>query len=219
MITEKEKLIYNSYLYASRSVKNQPVRLRQNFDKLDSRSEVALKKLSLFLSKYNHINYNDYFISPYKIYGADNYFDIQFFNTRKAMKCYSMYCKEKELQNPDSEDSINTLKDCLKFIYDYCCEHKITLSKYKTATSIEVEAIPYIFKHLKNHKINFYTLHSLNVESLIQKQDNEIIDWIINDFANIYSKTRVKFITSKVLKEKARKGIKIIEEQLNNRYS
>lgn len=218
MITEKEKLIYNSYLYASRSVKNKPVKFRQNFDKLDSRSEVALKKLSIFLSKYNHINYNDYFISPYKVYGVDNYFDLQFFNTRKALKCYSLYCKEKELQNPDSEDSIDTLKDCLKFIFDYCCKHKITLEQYKSSTNTE-GSVPKIFKHLKDHKINFYTLHSLNIEKLIEEQDKEIINWIIKDFPTLYNGTRVKFITSKILKEKARKGIKIIEEQLNNKFS
>ena len=56
MITEKEKSIYNSYLYASRKAKNKPVRLRQNFDGLESKDEVALKKLNLLLSKYNHIN-------------------------------------------------------------------------------------------------------------------------------------------------------------------
>ena len=36
MITEKEKHIYNSFLYASRKAKNKPVRLRQNFDSLTS---------------------------------------------------------------------------------------------------------------------------------------------------------------------------------------
>jgi hypothetical protein len=43
-----------------------------------------------------------------------------------------MYCKDKETQNPDSEDTINTLKECLKFIYNYCHDKKITLEKYKT---------------------------------------------------------------------------------------
>ena len=116
MINEKEKSIYNSFLYASRKAKNKPVRLRQNFDNLESKDEVALKKLNLLLSKYTHINYSDFFIAPYKVYGSDNYFDLTFFNTRRAIKCYSMYCKDKQVQDPDSEESINTLKECLKFI-------------------------------------------------------------------------------------------------------
>jgi len=128
MITEKEKSIYNRYLYASRKVKNKPVKLRQNFDKINDTDVVALKKLNLLLSKYKHINYSDFFIAPYKIYGADNYFDLTFFNTRKAIKCYSLFCKEKQVQDPDGEESINTLKGCLKFIFNFCSDNQITLA-------------------------------------------------------------------------------------------
>ena len=85
MINEKEKSIYNSFLYASRKAKNKPVRLRQNFDNLESKDEVALKKLNLLLSKYTHINYSDFFIAPYKVYGSDNYFDLTFFNLVAAL--------------------------------------------------------------------------------------------------------------------------------------
>jgi len=211
MINEKEKSIYNSFLYASRKAKNKPVRLRQNFDNLESKDEVALKKLNLLLSKYTHINYSDFFIAPYKVYGSDNYFDLTFFNTRRAIKCYSMYCKDKQVQDPDSEESINTLKECLKFIYNYCNTEKITLGKYKTRTS---GTTPEVFKHLKNHHINFYTLHALDVESVVRSGDMEVFNWLITDFADLYSKTRVKFISSKTLKDKARKGLKIIEQKL-----
>tara|TARA_R100001129_G_scaffold182307_1_gene162756 strand:- start:484 stop:1143 length:660 start_codon:yes stop_codon:yes gene_type:complete len=214
MITEKEKHIYNSFLYASRKAKNKPVRLRQNFDNLQSEDEVALKKLSLLLSKYNHINYNDFFIAPYKVYKEDNYFNLSFFNTRRAIKCYSMYCKEKEIQNPDSEDSIDILKDCLKFIFNFCNENKITLAEYKIYTSNDVSgATPEPFIHLKNHKINFYILHALNMDSIIQKQQGTLT-WIISDFYDLYSQTRSKFLSSKFLKAKAKKGLKIIEQNL-----
>ena len=156
MITEKDKYIYNSFLYASRKAKNKPVRLRQNFNNIESKDEVALKKLNLLLSKYSHINYSDFFIAPYKIYGADNYFDLTFFNTRKAIKCYSLYCKEKEVQNPDSEESIDTLKKCLKFIFVFCNETQITLAQYKTYIGDNPPgALPIPLTHLKDHKINF----------------------------------------------------------------
>jgi hypothetical protein len=56
------------------------------------------------------------------------------------------------------------------------------------------------------------------MDSIIKEQDKEVIDWLINDFTQLYSNTRLKYIASKVLKDKARKGIKLIEEQLNNRY-
>ena len=214
MINDREKSIYNSFLYASRKAKNKPVRLRQNFDSIQSKDEVALKKLNLLLSKYSHINYSDFFIAPYKIYGPDDYFDLSFFNTRRAIKCYSMYCKDKQVQNPDSEDSLNILKDCLKFIFNFCNEEKITLTQYKNYTGVDAsEAIPIIFTHLKNHKINFYLLHALDVGSVIKKQD-ETLSWIISDFHDLYSKTRAKFVSSKLLKSKAKKGIEIIEQKL-----
>jgi hypothetical protein len=213
MITEKEKHIYNSFLYASRKAKNKPIRLRQNFDNIESKDEVALKKLNLLLSKYSHINYSDFFIAPYKVYGPDDYFDLSFFNTRKAIRCYSLYCKDKEIQNPDSVDSINMLKECLKFIYNYCHEQKITLTGYRTYVPGTGET-PEIFWHLKNHKINFYTLHAFDMDSIVKSRDVEIFDWLIKDFTDIYSKTRVKFMSSKSLKHKARKGLEIIEQKL-----
>ena len=211
MINDKEKSIYNSFLYASRKAKNKPVRLRQNFDNIQSKDEVALKKLNLLLSKYTHINYSDFFIAPYKVYSSDDYFDLSFFNTRRAIKCYSMYCKGKETQNPDSEDSINTLKECLKFIYKHCHNKKITLERYKTHIP---GATPEVFKHLKNHHINFYTLHALDMDGVVKSGDQEMFNWLISDFADLYSKTRVKFLSSKTLKDKARKGLKIIEQKL-----
>jgi hypothetical protein len=220
MINEKEKSIYNSFLYASRKAKNKPVRLRQNFDNIESKDEVALKKLNLLLSKYSHINYSDFFIAPYKVYGPDDYFDLSFFNTRRAIKCYSLYCKDKETQNPDSEDTIDMLKGCLKFIYNYCHDKKITLREYKTyvpGTGVTISregATPEVFWHLKNHQINFYTLHALDMDADVKSKDTEIFDWLIKDFTDLYSKTRVKFISSKSLKEKAKKGLKIIEQKL-----
>ena len=220
MINEKEKSIYNSFLYASRKAKNKPVRLRQNFDNIQSKDEVALKKLNSLLSKYTHINYSDFFIAPYKVYGADNYFDLSFFNTRRAIKCYSMYCKDKETRNPDSEETINTLKECLKFIYNFCNDKKITLQEYKTyiprvaSDLLPDSATPEVFWHLKNHHINFYTLHALDIGGAVKGIDAEVYNWLISDFADLYSKTRVKFISSKILKDKARKGLKIIEQKL-----
>ena len=220
MINEKEKSIYNSFLYASRKAKNKPVRLRQNFDNIESRDEVALKKLNLLLSKYSHINYSDFFIAPYKVYGPDDYFDLSFFNTRRAIKCYSLYCKDKETQNPDSEDTIDMLKGCLKFIYNYCHDKKITLQEYKTyipgsAPDLSPDsATPEVFWHLKNHHINFYTLHALYMDTAVKDIDTEIFNWFIADFTDLYSKTRIKFLSSKSLKEKAKKGLKIIEQKL-----
>ena len=56
MVSEREKQIYNSYLYATRSAKNQPTKFRKDFSKLKDQDFVSLKKLSGFFKKHTHIN-------------------------------------------------------------------------------------------------------------------------------------------------------------------
>jgi len=214
MISEKEKIIYNSFLYTQRASQNKPFRPRQNFDKITGTEEASIKKLFLLLSKYNHINYNDYFIAPYKIYGKDNYFDLAFYNTTRALKCYTMYMKDKELSDPDNAETIKTAKECIKFIHKYCTQNNITLSQYKN--TIE-GTIPVSLQHLREHKINFYTLHSLNIETKLKQIDNQLLDFIVKDYYQISNTTRTKLAASRILKEKIKNGLKIIEDDLINR--
>ena len=53
----------------------------------------------------------------------------------------------------------------------------------------------------------------MDMDFIIKKQD-EVLTWVISDFFNLYNKTRVKFVSSKTLKEKSKKGLKIIEQKL-----
>ena len=212
MISEKEKKIYNSHLFTSRSTKNKPTRFRNNFNNLAEKDEVCLKKLSAFLYRYNHINLSDWFIAPYEIYNeGDNYYDLHFYTTRKALKCYSMYMKKKETQDPDSDLSIKQIKACLSFIYKFCKDRNLTLAEYVRSNDGN---LPQILTHLKQHKINFYTLHLLEVDAIIKSVETPILNFIISDFWNLYSKTRTKFTGSSILKHKARKGKQIIKTKL-----
>ena len=210
MISKKEEQIYNSHLYASRSAQNKPTRFRNNFDNLAEKDIVYLKKLSAFFSRYRHINLQDWFISPYKVY-EETYFDLHFFTTRKALKCYSMYMKKKETQDPDSDSSISQIKECLSFVYQYCKDHNLSLDEY--VKSVDGN-LPLILTHLKKHKINFYMLHLLEVDAIIKTVETPILNFIINDFWDLYSQTRTKFTGSNVLKHKARKGKQIIKTKL-----
>ena len=212
MISKIEEQIYNSHLYTSRKVINKPVRLRSNFDNLDDRDEVTLKKLSKFFRNYRNINYNDWFIAPHKIYdGCNNYFDLNFYTTRKALKCYTMYMKQKETQDPDSDDAIESIKTCLSFIYNYCKERNLTLDDYRS----EIKgSLPTVINHLKEHKINFYTLHLLEVDAIIKSIETSVLNFVVSDFWNTFSQTRIKFASSTLLKTKARKGKKLIIQKL-----
>jgi len=212
MITEREKSIYNSYLYATRSAQNKPTRFRKNFTKLKDQDFVSLKKLSAFFAKHNHINYQDWFIAPFKVYSKDEYFDLKFFNSRKALKCYSLYMKEKEMSNPDSEDTIESIKDGFRYIAKYCIRNSLTIEEYMEHFT---NNMPTCLLHLQEHRLNFYTLHALEVESTIKTIEKDVLDFIVKDFQTIFASTRTKFYGSAILKAKARETkqkVKLIVE-------
>ena len=77
--------------------------------------------------------------------------------------------------------------------------------------------MPMVLQHLREHKINFYIIHSLNVEAKLKQIDNQLLDFIVKDYNQISSATRTKLAASKLLKEKIKAGIKIIETDLNNK--
>ena len=210
-ITAKEKLIYNSFLIASRTAKNKPFKLRQDFSKIEPTTELLLKKLSLFFTENSNITPTDFFIAPYKCYGSDNYFDLQFFITRKAIKCYSIYCKQRETQKPDNEEAIEYAKKCCSFIYKFCKEHKLTLSEYKTMIN---GSTPIVLQHLRDHKINFYAIHGLNNDRILNQVEPELLDFYIKDFHKLMNETRIIFQQSTRLKLVVREALKIIEERL-----
>ena len=216
MITEREKDIYNSYLYATRSAQGKPTRFRKDFSKLKDEDFVALKKLSAFFVKHNHINYRDWFAAPFTVYSKDEWFDLRFFNSRKALKCYSIYMKEKEVSNPDTDDNVEAVKDGFRFIAKYCIRNNITIDEYRTHFT---NNMPTCLLHLQEHRLNFYTLHALEVESTIKSIEKDVLEFIVKDFMTIFTRTRTKYFSSKILKSKAKETkqkVKVIIEKQKN---
>lgn len=210
-LTEREKNIYNSYLIASRSIKNKPFKLRQDFNSIDSQTYTTLKKLSIFFDKNNSIKLVDYFSAPYDYYGSDNYFDLHYFLTPKAIKCYSLYQKKKETQDPDSDNTIDRCKECCSFIYKFCRENNLTLHEYKSYIS---GTTPVIIQHLREHKINFYILHGLQCDKVIRQVEADLLDFFVSNFQNLLNETRINFQRSNRLKVVIREGLSIIEKHL-----
>lgn len=211
MLSETQKNIYNSFLKITRTVKNKPFRYRKNFDNIDSTTEVILKKLERLFISHPSISYETFFTAPYKIYNEQEFFDLQFFVTQKAIKCYSTYVKQKETEDPDSENAINTSKAACSFIYRFCKDANITLDKYKH--SVEGN-IPLPILHLKEHKINYYTLHALNIKELVAPDMRSVFTLMFDNFFNTYSSTQQKFIKSTRHKMAIRTALKLIEEKL-----
>lgn len=211
-ISEDEKFIYNAFLVASRKSKNKPFKIRSDFSDISDEIYINLKKLGSFFAAHKNIGYNDFFWAPYEVYSKDEYFDLNFYNTRKAIVAYTQFVRKKETQDPDSESCINECKDGLKNIYNECLINGINLAQYKAS----VPPVPIFLINLKSHLINFYILHGLDVEKQIKSIEPELLDFYCKDFYDTFYKTRTKFIASQRLKVVIREGLKIIEKKLLN---
>jgi hypothetical protein len=211
MIEERHKKIYNSFLRASRIAKNKPYTQRQNFDNLSSTIEVALKKLDRFFTSHTSVKYSDFFTAPYTIYVDEEFFDLKFYTTQRAIKCYTEYIKKREHQDTDSDITIERCKACCINIYNFCKEKKITLQEYKACIN---GATPLYIQHLKDHKINFYTLHGLDIKLPTTQEDINIFKFMFDNFYNTFYETRSKFIRSSRLKKILRIALGKIEEKL-----
>lgn len=209
-LTNEEKFIYNSYLIANRKSKNKPFKLRKDFTDVSDEHYILLKKLGAFFEHNQTISVNDFFWAPYEVYSKDEYFDLHFYTTRKAIVAYTQFMRKKETQDADSEGCIDDCKRGLKHIYTECVINALTLAQYRESSL----PIPKFLVDLKSHQINFYILHGLDVEKQIKQIQPELLDFYCKDFYNLYYSTRTKFITSTRLKNVIRDGLKIIEKKL-----
>ena len=183
MITEYEKHIYNTFLRVSRSRNKQPFKLRKNFEKVDNELYVGLKKVSSFLKRFPHIKIEDYFNAPYNLYPDEQYFPLEYFHSLKATRAYTLAMKQQENLDPDSAEQLTNIKESLVFIKRFCNEKSISPVDYiNHKTNNEYSFV----LHLKEHKVNIYSLLGyLGFEKNIKQRDAEIIKFIIGeDFFN-----------------------------------
>lgn len=208
-MTDFQKRIYNSHLAISRKMRDKPFRIRKDFSDMDQTKLDRLASLERFFNSYQNIKIDDYFAAPYAIFEDDDYFDLDFYLTSKAKKAYSQYMKKIEMDDPDSESSLNRLVDSLKFVKNFCKEKNLTLKEYPLYIE---DALPNMIDHLKNHHINMYALHALGVTKI--EVENRILDFIFSDFWISFQKTKNKFYLSKKMKEFSKKAIDKITNQL-----
>jgi len=208
-MTDFQKRIYNSHLAISRKMRDKPFRIRKDFSDMDQTKIDQLASLERFFNSYQNVKIDDYFSAPYVIFEDDDYFDLDFFLTSKAKKVYSQYMKKIETDDPDSETSLRRLVDSLKFVRDFCKEKGLTLEKYPLYIE---NALPNIIDHLKNHRINMYTLHALGVSKI--EVESRILDFIFSDFWITFQKTKNKFYLSKKMKELSKQALTKIQNQL-----
>ncbi len=206
MITEYEKHIYNTFLRVSRSRNKQPFKLRKNFEKVDNELYVRLKKVSSFLKRFPHIKIEDYFNAPYNLYPDEQYFPLEYFHSLKATRAYTLAMKQQENLDPDSAEQLTNIKESLVFIKRFCNEKNISPADYiNHQTNNEYSFI----LHLKEHKVNIYSLLGyMGFEKNVKQRDAEIIKFIIGeDFFNNLPAFRTKLYNSK-------KAVRLVESGL-----
>lgn len=185
MVSEFEKQIYNNHLVVSRKVKGEPFKIKKDFSNLEEDKLICLQKLSKLFNNHSNLNQEDFFMAPHKIFPDENYYPLEFYTTPKAIKCYTQYVKQLEIQDPDSPDSLRRLVDSLKFVKKYCMEKGLQLSEYEV--NIE-KSMPCFVQHLKDHKINYYTLHALTFKR--PQIESRILDFIFPDFYETFQKNK-----------------------------
>ena len=196
-----EKIIYNNFLEVSKKINNKPVKYRKNFDNFPDKNYIIINKLSNFFSKFNHLKIKDFFEAPYFVYN-ENYFDLKFYLSPKAIKAYTLYNDKFMLNNPDDEKTLSKMQESIKFIYSYCKENNIDIKNYLTSKEGEYNVF---LKHIKNRDIIIFILFAFsNFEKILNTIDNETKSMYSSNFLRLnyirtkyYSSSKAKKIINK----------------------
>ena len=190
-MTNKEKLIYNTYLSTNKRINNKPFKFRKNFDNFEDEKFVYVNRLATFFKKFENIDMYDFFEAPYFVYG-EKYFDLKFYCTQKAIKSYSMYHDRFLLNNPDSDQTIDKVKKILQFIQGYCEDNNLKIKDYIT---FKEQMYNVFLNHLKERRINFFILFCFPFENEIRGIDKETRS-MFNENLNNINYLRTKLYTS-----------------------
>ena len=158
-ISEIQKKIYNLYLKSLRINNNKPFRARKDFKKLESDliTITYLKKLEDVFKKYPAFFSEAYFDAPYKLYDdEDNVYTLKFFSSQKGISTCIAYFKS--LRDGDPNKQHQFLKDSFHFIAQFCLEKGLTLDRYTSYCSVSQRDC---LKHLKEHKISWYSIFGI----------------------------------------------------------
>tara|TARA_R110000787_G_C13404418_1_gene443694 strand:- start:87 stop:719 length:633 start_codon:yes stop_codon:yes gene_type:complete len=200
-MTEVEKIIYNNFLEVSKKVNNKPVKYRKNFDNFPDENYIIVSKLSNFFYKFKHLKIKDFFEAPYFVYD-ENYFDLKFYLSPKAIKAYTLYNDKFLLNNPDNVNTLSKMQESIKFIYNYCKENNINIKDYLAVKEGEYNVF---MKHIKNRDVIIFILFAFNnFEKVVGSIDTDIKTMYSSNFSRLnyirtkyYSSSKAKKIINK----------------------
>lgn len=210
MVTEFEQYVYNSYLSAIAKAADRPFRPRKNFDGFDDEKYALLKRLGPFLSS-NDLDVEDFFNAPFFLYNDETYKPLSYYVTPDAVTSYTRF-KRKQDECTDEEKLLDYTKKGLAFVLKFCIENNLTIDQYRQYKTDS--DIPICLLHLKEHKINFFVVHALEIRSELYKLERGWREFYIKDFDNIFRDTFKVFTYSSTLKTKVKQITVIIERKL-----
>jgi len=193
----------------TKSSQNKPFTLRKNFDGFEDKPEyLYIKKISKFLNKFPQIKPELYFKAPFMIYDDLDYISLDFFTTRKALKAYTVYMKQKNEESPDSKEHLEFIKESLRFIAMFCIKNKIPIREYVTHKT----GVTYSWmKHFKEHNISVYVLFELpNIFNIVGQTPEDEKELFLGDIGNKLHIYKMKYMNSKEAINLIRKGYKKI---------
>ncbi len=204
-ISETQKKIYNFYLRAYRINNNKPYKAKKSFDDLLKKDTIliALQRLEQFFNKFSHLLRHEFFDAPYKVYDDERkYYDLPFYASHKGLTTCVAYFNMLKEQSPDEQ--LDSIKDSLRFVLDFCIEKKLLLSEYPTYKSVAQNDC---FKHIKDHKLSWFVVAGLNplVSELLELPNDEFELYFgstnLSDILKLYDRSsRAKQIVTEGLK-------------------
>ena len=214
LISDYEKRIYNCHLKITRSKAGKPYQLRKDFSNIDAATTNTLKKLSFFFKKHNHINIEDFFSAPYNLYNDETFYDLTYFNTLKAIKAYTTYKQSEQNLEPDNQQQLDNIKSSLRFILAFCNNNKIKIADYIRHTTGN---LPTFILHLKEHKVNLYTLFGYpEFESIFKTSAPDILKFTLGeDIYNSFNNSKIKLSLSEKARHLICLGLKKLENYQN----
>jgi len=211
-MTELEKKIYNTYLRILRTSKNEPYKLRKNFDKFEENPQyLNIKKVGNLFRSCPHISMRDYFIAPYKVYEFDegSVYTLDFYASRKALGCYKRYMAIKEMQSPDEEHQLEFIKHTFQFILKHCLDNKITFDQYirhKKGFTFEW------MKHYAERKISLMCLleFSDTYDMIMEIEEEHRVLLLGEDMEEKFYKIKDSYLRSVKARAMVKRGIGVL---------
>jgi hypothetical protein len=208
-LLDNEKNIYNCFLKHSR--KGQPYTPRKDFNGLDQNTLASVKKISLLLSRYNHIKVEDYFKAFNVLHPDEKYPTIAYFATLAATKNYSIFKKQEEDEDPEKQ--FDKIKDSFHFIGMFCLQNKIPLEKYSTHKTGYILSW---LNHYREHRINPYSLMEFTgiYESFTSLEKDEI-ELFASNLHDKFIAYKTRYRSSKPTQDLVKSATNKIKEFVN----